>query len=327
MTGMKRLASVLALLICYEAWACCGVGPNGMPVQFGNQQDLVIFDHKTQTEYFVRSAAFTSTAKGKAFGFIAPSPTVPLLSEVDWNAFTIVKSLKPHGPGCSAPDDAAMYTAVPAAAASVEVLQDVQVGEFNAQTLRSDDPAALARYLKENKFVASSDIQSWIKFYTDKKWLLTAFRVNQQRSDEELARFGFSPIMMEFRTEKPFFPYMVPPSNQTNSASLDLYIIGETPANQNAAEVSYLGERWQNSIPPEKLAELETALKLPSGKLTGLNQLTAYEKLPFAVDSKEDGYITFEPAWLAPLRSGAILTLAIAMLWAMTKLVLRARRS
>ena len=321
---MKRFWTTLALFAAYQSWACCGVGPNGMPIRFGRQQDIVIFDSESKTEYFVRSASFESTAKAKAFGFIAPSPTMPELSTVEWSAFGTLMSLKPHGIGCSAPSE--MAAAASSKSAGVEVLQDVQVGDFRAQTLKSSDASALEKYLKENRFVASQDILDWVKFYTDKKWLLTAFRVNQISSEAEVEQFGFDPIMMKFKTDQPFFPYFVPESNRSKESELDLYIVGSAPATNSVTRDANYVRSWDSSIPKETLAQLESTLKVPAGSFSKLDHVSAFEQLPFAVAAKDDGYIYFEPRWLSAAKSVFSAVLGIGVIWVLSRLVLRRRK-
>jgi hypothetical protein len=202
----------------------------------------------------------------------------------------------------------------------------VKVGDFRAQTLRSEDPAALAEYLKDNKFVASKDVVEWVKFYTDKKWLLTAFKVNQQKSQSDYERFGFDPIMMKFKTDKPFFPYVVPSSNRRQATELDLYVVGSSPASNSVSDSKGLGRSWDSSIPKEKLESLEKALKLPAGELANLDHVSAFDKLPFAVEAKDDGFISFEPRWLGPVKSVFGTALGIAFIWGLSRLVLRRRK-
>src|SRR5580658_8291337 len=71
--------SLGGLLATGSALACSGVGPPGKPVVFGDQTNIIIWDEAHHTEHFIRNANFRSGADD--FGFIAPTPAKPQLSE------------------------------------------------------------------------------------------------------------------------------------------------------------------------------------------------------------------------------------------------------
>src|SRR5579863_191440 len=95
--------STLAVLGVSIGGACCGVGPRGKPIAFGDQTNIVIWDPANKMEHFIRDAKFQSDAPD--FGFIAPSPSKPELSEASDAAFETLAALKPFNRmSCSGPD-------------------------------------------------------------------------------------------------------------------------------------------------------------------------------------------------------------------------------
>src|SRR5579864_7160932 len=101
--------------------ACCSVAPRGKPVAFGDQTNIIIWDAANQTEHFIREAKFRSDAPD--FGFIAPTPSKPELSEASSEAFDSLEKLKPADEhfGCAKSDEAAAG----AMGKALEVIQQV----------------------------------------------------------------------------------------------------------------------------------------------------------------------------------------------------------
>jgi hypothetical protein len=78
MAGGLLLAAAIGI-------ACCGLTFAYKNVKFAGQRNIIVWDDATKTEHFIRHAKFSSDAKD--LGFIAPTPTVPKLEEVDEKAF------------------------------------------------------------------------------------------------------------------------------------------------------------------------------------------------------------------------------------------------
>jgi hypothetical protein len=178
---------------------------------FAGQTNIIVWDEATKTEHFVRNAKFTSTAGD--LGFLAPSPSLPTLVEVDEVAFETLASAVAEFErkvkeskltiGCSgaATEDAA-------GVGSVEELQTIHVAGYVATTLKASDPAALSIWMKKNGYASTPQIQKWSDFYIKKGWLLTAFKVNSELGSGETGT-----VMMSFTTDRPFNPYYVPKEN------------------------------------------------------------------------------------------------------------------
>ncbi|MDH4387732.1 MAG: DUF2330 domain-containing protein [Fimbriimonas sp.] len=285
---MKRFWTTLALFAAYQSWACCGVGAGG--VRFLDQQDIVVWNHKTKTEHFIRKANFE--VEGKQMGFIAPSPTVPVLALADPVAFKDLEKMRPKpidfSIGCSAGE---YEDAAPASAAPVEVAQIVDLGQYEATTLRSTDPLALIKYLQKHGYNTSADIESWTESYLKKKWYLTAFRL---KAVERSA--AMSPIRMSFKTDKPFFPYLVPSSNRAgNESRLRVFVLGAGVASADAAGARLGSSDWNTPVPENLRARLAQSLQLSIDDLAVANHLTAWESIPFPSEATDDAYLSFSP--------------------------------
>lgn len=212
-------AKMIAMSCCLAAGAashaCCGVAPNPFDVQFGRQENIIIWDPATKTEHFIRRANFKS--KNKEFGFIAPTPTVPELGEVEDEAFDVAS--KNYDAYEKAKRDAELMPnmscgrakgeSADAGEAKLEVLQQIDLAGYRATTIRARDAKAFRAWLASNNFKTEASIEKWINFYVKKDWVFTSFIVKPVDDVVET-----SPVRMSFKTERPFAPFYVPKVNQ-----------------------------------------------------------------------------------------------------------------
>ncbi|MBA4292505.1 hypothetical protein C0431_05995 [bacterium] len=252
-----------AILLSTLAPACCGIGSGGNPIQFGKQENIVIYDSKTQTEIFIRNARFHTAEPD--FAFIAPTPSVPVIYEVDPEIFQYVNSLNP---GMSrGTDDGSTQ-------ASLEVFQVVVAGGYKATTLKATDDLALLQYLKTHNYKTNPSTRTWLKKYIDKGWYLTAFQVE---SLKDVAATGV--IAMEFKTEEPFNPYYVPYDNRSKQgAGLDLTFISDQYLEPDIPDLEYLPIiRRETSLKSSDFVKIASFLK-PKSKHTPILPSKGYAK-------------------------------------------------
>jgi hypothetical protein len=285
---MKRFLALFVVGLGHAAAsACCGVAPIGQAVSFGDQSNIIVWNSQTKTEHFVRNAHFDS--KAKDFGFIASTPTMPTLSEANEHVYDLLESCKPRGAGlgigCSA-GDASMAAA---SAKSVEVLQQVDVGKYQATTVRSDDPRAMLAYLKENGYATRPDSDEWIKFYTGKKWVFTAFKV--RASNGHNPQTGI--IRMSFKTDEPFNPYYVPTGNSVEGGTLKVYFVADGSYSATIGHGAHWNAAlWQAPLPESTINQLTKSLKLSLGTLPMNLTVTYFEKAGWLEGAKDDLYFT-----------------------------------
>ncbi|HEY7160292.1 MAG TPA: hypothetical protein VH815_03495, partial [Acidobacteriota bacterium] len=90
MTQKKIAAFVLLLFLPVTAGIpCAPAPPNGRRVQVLGESAVIVWDSKTKTEHFIRSATFESDSPD--FGFLVPTPTVPTLQESTDQIFTMAE--------------------------------------------------------------------------------------------------------------------------------------------------------------------------------------------------------------------------------------------
>lgn len=311
---MKRLGLVTVLGISYAyASACCGVSSSGVPVKFGDQSNIIIWNPETKTEHFVRNAMFDT--KAKDFGFIAPTPEVPKLEATTEDAYYSLMSLRPKSMSMScACSGGAMDSAV-TSSKSVQVLQDLKVGKYRAVTIKSDDPNALADYLKASGYVSTPAFKEWVEYYAKKKWVLTAFNL---RGDKE-AKTESGIIRMSFKTDKPFNPYYVPSDNTGNDGTLRIYFVSDGKYKANVGESgTWNPSEWDAPVPAEVANTLAKELKISSVDIPKDVTVTYFEKYNWLNSSKEDLYFSKSPGSFR-MTSFALVAAIGAGLWWFTK--------
>jgi hypothetical protein len=265
--------------------ACSAVGPKGSQAMIGDQNNIVIWNPDTKTETFIRYASFSSEAKD--LGFITPTPTTPKLAIVETGIYDLLASLEPkEGPQTNSADSFS-----PAAAkggGTVDVLQVVNIGKYEATSLKASDAAALAGYLKKNGYEVTPGVQKWTEFYVKKNWVLTAFKIRKDAS----GRLEQGAVSMTFSTEKPFNPYYVPMENALEPGRLGLYFIssGEHVAKVGEEGQTWEKPKWETDVPTEKktLIEAVTKMSLPA------NPYLAYYESRFPIADQDDLY--FKPS-------------------------------
>lgn len=248
-------------------YACCCIAERA--VLFGDQTNIIVWDAANKVEHFMRVANFETDAKD--FSFIAPSPSIPDIGESDAEAATVLARLTPP---TKTPTESAGVASAPAADSKggVDVIQVVKAAGFEITTLKSDDSAALAKYLKDNNFKTSPGIEKWIKHYTDKKWFLNAFKFVAAKGETKtkMAR-------MSFKTDQPFNPYYVPAENQKDPGSQEVFFIADKNVSGAVGDgsVEYPQSDWTNSV-GVAASELNRLLKLPNHKIKSGSVVTHF---------------------------------------------------
>ncbi len=239
--------------------ACAAVTLASRLVGFTGQSNIIVWDEVTKTEHFIRNAKFASNAKD--LGFIAPTPSLPKLEEVDAKAFETLKSaihdfeerMKEVPRGCAKNEPVK----------GLEILQAVNVAGYRAVTLRASDSSQLISWMKANHYVTTPSIKEWIEFYVKRSWLFTAFSV-----DSKSGRGETGLVKMSFKTDRPFNPYYIPVDNFPDAASkpsgLILYFVATGRFSPEPGAPDGLREHGAVAVEGNYVKDLATQLKLPS---------------------------------------------------------------
>jgi Uncharacterized protein conserved in bacteria (DUF2330) len=321
--GMKAnrivLCSVISLAGAGIGIACCAVSK--MPVVFGGQTNLIVWDADRHYEHFFRAADFQS--QGPDLGFIAPTPSAPVLAKASSAAFRRLAALEPPPPRpLEFMPTGSMDVAI--ASKSVEVIQSVDVAGYHATTLKANDSQALANWMKANGYRTSPSIQRWTEFYIRKGWCLTAFKVN--------AANGFATtgtVRMSFATPEPFNPYYVPKDNENAKGTLlKLYFVANhrfTPTVGTSRR--WVEPKWRADVPSSTGFALADDLGLLPEAIPAHAEVTVYEDPNFTRGAADDLFFHREdplPPLALCLAIGAGLTLLV---WKLSKVIPRRSKS
>ncbi|MEZ4372518.1 MAG: DUF2330 domain-containing protein [Polyangiaceae bacterium] len=233
---MKGIAwGVAALLGCVLlVWsapsAACGMtwGTQLVPPKPADEQVLMTWDSKTQTEHFVRQVRFADAKD--AFGFVVPTPTRPKLHEITQEPWKILEQrCNPRwssglGFGSGSGIGLGGIGTLGHGAGSgrgagpppVTVLEEKQLGDFKAFVLEANDASGFSAWLKKNAFKSTPELEAWLAHYIELKFYFVALRyagakqAKAKGSDASSDELISKTVHISFQTPNPFYPYLEP---------------------------------------------------------------------------------------------------------------------
>lgn len=174
-------------------------------------QKAVIF-HSENVETMILSVTFQGDAEN--FSWIVPTPSRPDVSKSTDELFTSLAAL-------TAPEYdygvMPMYGGVARDAASAEggvaVLETKKVEYYDIAVLEADDPEALTKWLKENKYEFPEEGKYLFDDYINNKWYFTAIKLDAKSLsggvEAQLRRGHAVPLKFIFASSKIVFPLKI----------------------------------------------------------------------------------------------------------------------
>lgn len=252
-------AVVIGLLLpTSEASACAPAPRDGEMVNVAEEAAVIVWDPAAKTEHFIRRATFTGNARD--FGFLVPTPAVPVLARVDDDVFdrmsgkttrrTVYATRKEIDwtpllfPTFAHKGETSVGNRAP-----VEVLSTQKVAGYEAAILDATDAAALNQWLADNGYATTPDLTAWLDVYIAKRWIISAFKIDKS-ADEITART--SAVRMSFATDAPFFPYREPASQREGPSGprvLKVWFIGPERVTGRVADQPWTGQMfWSEAV-------------------------------------------------------------------------------
>ncbi len=271
------LAAAALVLWPWSAPACCPAPPSGKPVVNADQTVVILWDAAARTQHFIRKASFQSEADD--FGFLVPSPAQPELSESGNDAFPYLEKLTeperkkvpyPHGNvGCGC--GGVMAPGAAADKQAVRVLDEKLVAGFKATVLEASSAKDLVRWLADNGYAFSPEVEAWARPYVEAGWKVTALKVAKPQDGKADKGVAASALRMSFKTDRPLFPYREPdPTTPAKTLGarqrlLRVYFLAETRyEGELTKEVPWTGKvAWANRLSAEDRRRVLELLKLP----------------------------------------------------------------
>ncbi len=257
-------------------------------VEIANESAIIIYDQAMKTEHFIRRASFETDALD--FGFLVPTPTQPTLAEASDEPFEFLKTVtapeviekkKPSGFSCELGcSDTKLETA--GRAGTVEVLEQKRVGNLDAAVLKANDNAKLSEWLDKWGYKMNPTLEEWMKPYTEKGWIITAFKIAKDSTEKRVAS---SAVRLTFQTETPFYPYREPAQEKESASGnrrlLRVFFVGEKQMQGVVGEKANTwygaGVVWANTLTAAQREKCLTDLKLPATTAPQNWYLTEFE--------------------------------------------------
>lgn len=246
--GLGLLLFISVLLTQQPALAC-GLAFRGY-AETTAEEALVIWNPNTKVEHLIRRAQFKTAEQ--TIGFLVPTPNVPELNEIDQAVFSQLHAeIQPRQvvdyilipsllyalvrPNYIGSRDRAMLSQP-----DVQVLQQKNVAGYQASVLKSQQADSVLNWLKQNNYPVRPALKAWLQPYLKKGWVMTAFQLNQQHTEQ--TQLNLKALDIRFVTDKPFYPYREPEDaqNREHDRSLRLYFIGPQPVNGEYSPASGL---------------------------------------------------------------------------------------
>lgn len=300
--ALALLAAAVAAVPSRPAAGCAVAVPPNSQADVSTESALIVWDAKTKTQHFVRTAAFATTSAD--LGFLVPTPTQPTIEQADPAVYrtlasataprtvTIVKEVGPNF-ACGSRSESFATPNAEARAAGVDVLEQKKVGDLDVAVLRADDANELRKWLANNGYDARPALTEWLKLYVANKWVVSAFKISADRSvrvPPPTPATGKTPatpnlpagpnassttVRMSFAADRPFFPYREPADQRpaaadapTPSRLLRVFVLADsrlagTLGDGNSGK--WPGRTvWANKIDPATAGTVAAAAKLPA---------------------------------------------------------------
>jgi hypothetical protein len=167
----------------------------------------------------------------------------------------------------------------------VNVLDEKFVAGFHATVLEAQSADALVRWLKENGYAFSPEVEAWAKPYVEAGWKITALKVAKDNDAKNTPSVAASALRMSFKTDRPLFPYREPDSKSSAQALgakqrlLRIYLIADGryqgELTKNAAWTGNVA--WANKLSPADREKTLELLHLPATTAPADWWLTEFE--------------------------------------------------
>lgn len=277
MRGTLVTSAVTVLLCAHEAVACAPAPRAGERVEVAEESAVIVWDPATKTEHFIRRATFGGEARD--FGFLVPTPAVPVIAQVDDGVFDRMQEKTTRRTQYRTEKTvdwtpllfmpfARRYKGdtVTAGRPPVEVLSTQRVAGYNAAILNATDAAALNDWLAANGYATTPDLTEWLSTYVRQRWIISAFKIDKS-GDTFTART--SAVRMSFATERPFFPYREPASQREGPSAprvLKVWFVGPERVTGKVGVQPWPGQMyWSEAIQDGEVGGVKVA---PTARLT-----------------------------------------------------------
>jgi hypothetical protein len=209
--GRALAALALTLVAVSPTSACGGLFCQSTPVD--QQAERIIFTinpKKTVTAY----VQINYTGSAPDFSWVVPVPAVPEVDVAEMASFDELSRLTapvfiaPQRPNCLDQRLQRQFQDIPMAAmaaeeGAVEVLAQGTAGPYGFEVVRSDDPDALIRWLREHRYRITPPMEPLVHAYTAEEALFLAMRLLPEAG---VTAQDIQPVKMTYAGTVPAIP-------------------------------------------------------------------------------------------------------------------------
>ena len=292
---MRRISGILAVaaVLCASGWAFADGGffvfDPAKAVREPDQKALLWLQNGRET--LILQVKYAGNAAD--FGWVVPVPSRPKLSTAPGMIFYELASItRPevvgHAKGTRAGSSLGDGEPGEHRAPAVTVVEQVQVGPYDATVLAARDPRALAEWLRQHKYAMPAGASQVLQSYVARRWYYVALRVDPARSQGD--------FLAKLRQIDPGIPSLAEAPERVAAA-----LLCETTSNNSAGRkhARTLGETLDALSPGGERRHIFDLAELPLGSGVWLYTYAdalpaAYERLaaldPFADWEAPDAY-------------------------------------
>jgi len=177
---------------------------------YETDQKAVIF-HERNVETLVLSITFRGDAED--FSWIVPTPSRPEVEKSTDEIFTALERLTQPEIGYPVPLYRETGAEAPSAKGGVTVVETKKVEYYDIAVLEANDPEALTKWLKDNKYQFPEEAKYLLDDYINNKWYFTAVKIDTNvlaRGVEAQLREGHAvPLKFTFTSSKIVYPLKI----------------------------------------------------------------------------------------------------------------------
>lgn len=212
---IRLVASLILSALALPAAAdACGLAMPAAaePPYLSEEQVLIVWNEQTKIEHFVREVRFEKA--NQTFGFIVPTPTKPEIAKVEKSPFPDLDRDAPYptfsglglgGFGHGGGGGTGMGYG---GGSAVEVKDVKRIGRFKAFTLAAHDATGFRKWLDDNGFATTPELDKWSGHYIDLGFHFVAFRYDAKK--DEAPGMTSETVRISFESELPYYPYFEP---------------------------------------------------------------------------------------------------------------------
>ena len=230
---VRSLAVVAALLVLVAAAgapsvaACGGFFCTTVPVDQAAERVIFTMDPGTVSTY----VQINYVGAAEDFAWILPVPAVPQIDTAQMATFRDLDRLTqpiyipPRPPDCLR--RMPMPAAAPASAAGegTQVLASGEVGPYGYHVVTSPDPNDLVRWLRDNGYRITPEMEPLVKVYTDEGLVFLAMRLRQGQNSRDIV-----PVKLTYESSLPMIPLRLTAVAATPDMPVAVWIFASSQA-------------------------------------------------------------------------------------------------